>query len=75
VRLDVRDCKFLELPHRAHFIASLAALSSPLERFAAGRGALPVVIPEGCDYLVARAQTMTGEVIVIGSDFQNPRAE
>ena len=75
VRLDVRDCKLLELPRRAHFAVSLAALSSQFERFAAARGALPVVIPEGLDYLVWRARQVTGEVIVIGSDFQNPRAE
>ena len=75
IALVVRNCKLLELPRRAHYVVSCAALSGPLERFAAGHGAMAVVIPEGTDYLIRKAGEMTEEVIVLGADFQIARPE
>lgn len=67
--LSIYPVRRNELPRNAEFVATGNQLSPGLERFAAQYGAMPVVLPEGGDYLLAKARA--GDVVVIGSDHRD----
>lgn len=69
LRVTVHNNRRNELPRNAEFVATGNQLSPGLERFAAQYGAMPVVLPEGAEYLAGKARV--GDIVVIGSDHRD----
>lgn len=57
----------LKLPDKADLVVTKSALNSKIERLAAGLGAMPVVLPEGFDYVRARLEK-AGVLVLVGAD-------
>lgn len=62
-----QDGMFLELPELADFVATRSALNSKVEWLAARMGALPIVLPEAIDYMLA-ALDRKRLLVIVGAE-------
>ncbi|BCP41473.1 hypothetical protein MINTMi27_15660 [Mycobacterium intracellulare] len=63
----VQEGVMLELPSRADYVATKSALNTKVEWLSARLQALPLVLPEATDYLLA-ALDRKGVITVVGGD-------
>lgn len=67
-QLEVSGPLFKDLPRRFDLCATSAQLSPGVERFAATYGSMVLVMPEGGDWLAAKATR--DHVSVVGADYR-----
>lgn len=71
--IDIRRVGHKDIPKSADLVVTTAGYSSPLERFAARHGAMPVVLPEAGDWLDAKVEAKINhkELVIVGYDLES----
>lgn len=73
-KLNVHKPRWRELPRQFDYVATTSQLSSGIERFAAGYGAIVIVMPEAGFWLADRARKFLSPLTVLGTDYREARA-
>lgn len=70
--IDVQRVDHKGIPPRANYVVTTGHLGTPVERFAARLGAMPVILPEADAWLDAKVEAAINpkDLVIVGYDLE-----